>query len=158
VLGGALYRPERRGQGRPVGGRRRLCWRRARATPASTALLACWRVVVSAAECCGSVLARSRRSVTCSKQRKKRGGSWALSSSSPPFLTARVGAEGAWLDCGDVHACGYRVETNGDSNPHSKPDFSDFCLPGVRHNARKKFEFEILKMATMVRPDIGQGV
>jgi hypothetical protein len=29
-------------------------------------------------------------------------GSWVLSSSSPPFLTARVGAEGAGLDRGTV--------------------------------------------------------
>jgi hypothetical protein len=35
--------------------------------------------------------------------------------------------------------------------------FSNFCLPGVRHNARKKFEFEILKTATMVLQHIGQG-
>jgi hypothetical protein len=65
LIGGGFYRPERRGQGHPVGGRRRLCWRRARATPASTALLACWRVVVSATECCGSVLARARWSGAC---------------------------------------------------------------------------------------------
>jgi hypothetical protein len=38
-----------------------------------------------------------------------------------------------------------------------KPIFPDFCSPGVRHNARKKFEFEFLKMATVVCQDIGQG-
>jgi hypothetical protein len=53
-------------------------------------------------------------------------GSWVLSSSSPPFLTARVRAEGAWLDRGDVHERGYRVETNGSSEPHSKLDFLQF--------------------------------
>jgi hypothetical protein len=53
-------------------------------------------------------------------------GSWAMSSSSPPLLTARVGAEGAWLDRGGVHARGYRVETNGSSDPHSKLDISRF--------------------------------
>jgi hypothetical protein len=46
---------------------------------------------------------------------------------------------------------------NGDSEAHSKLDFPDFCLPGVRSNARKKFEFEFLKMATVVRQHIGQG-
>jgi hypothetical protein len=43
---------------------------------------------------------------------------------------------------------------NGDSEAHSKLDFLDFCLPGVRHNARKKFKFEFLKMATVVRQHI----
>jgi hypothetical protein len=54
-------------------------------------------------------------------------GSWAHSSSSPPFLTARVGAEGAGLDRGGVPEHGYRVETNGDSEAHSKLDFLDFA-------------------------------
>jgi hypothetical protein len=84
-------------------------------------------------------------------------GSWARSSSSPPFLTARVGAEGAGLDRGDVHEHGYRVKANGDSDVHSKLDFLDFYLPGVRSNARKKFEFKFLKMATVVRQHIVQG-
>jgi hypothetical protein len=33
----------------------------------------------------------------------------------------------------------------------------DFCPPGARHNARKKFEFEFLKTAIVVCQDIGQG-
>jgi hypothetical protein len=33
----------------------------------------------------------------------------------------------------------------------------DFHLPGVRRNARKKFEFEILKISTLGAPHIGQG-
>jgi hypothetical protein len=36
-------------------------------------------------------------------------GSWALFSSSPPFLTARVRAEGAGVDRGEVHEHGDRV-------------------------------------------------
>jgi hypothetical protein len=84
-------------------------------------------------------------------------GSWARSSSSPPFLTARVGAEGAGLDRGGFHEHGYRVETNGDSDAHSNLIFSDFCLPGVRHNARKKFKFEFLKIFTVGGQHIGQG-
>jgi hypothetical protein len=47
-------------------------------------------------------------------------------SSSPPFLTARVGAEGAGLDRGVVQEHGYRHGTNGDSDLHSKLDFSRF--------------------------------
>jgi hypothetical protein len=81
-----------------------------------------------------------------------------LSSSSPPFLTARVRAEGAGLDRGGLHKHGYRHETNGNSAAHSSFDFVGFCLPCVRRNARKKFKFEFLKTATAVCPDIGQGV
>jgi hypothetical protein len=47
-------------------------------------------------------------------------------SSSPPFLTARVGAEGAGLNRGVVQEHGYRHETNGDIDLHSKLDFSRF--------------------------------
>jgi hypothetical protein len=35
--------------------------------------------------------------------------------------------------------------------------YLDFCPPGARHNARKKFKFEFLKIATVVRQHIGQG-
>jgi hypothetical protein len=49
--------------------------------------------------------------------------SWARSSSSPPLLMAQVGAEEAGVDRGGVHEHGYRVETNGDSEAHSKLDF-----------------------------------
>jgi hypothetical protein len=76
-------------------------------------------------------------------------GSWALSSSSPPFLTAWVGAEGAGLDRGGVQEHGYRHETNGSSDLHSNFDFTGFCLPGVRSNARKNFKFEFLKFFTL---------
>jgi hypothetical protein len=47
-------------------------------------------------------------------------------SSSPPFLSAQVGAEGAGLDRGVVQEHGYRHETNGDSDLHSELDFSRF--------------------------------
>jgi hypothetical protein len=70
-------------------------------------------------------------------------------SSSPPFLTARVGAEGAGLDRGTVQEHGYSHRTNGDSDPHSDHDLFDFHLPGVRRNARKRFKFEILKISTL---------
>jgi hypothetical protein len=52
-------------------------------------------------------------------------------SSSPPFLTAWVGAEGAGLDRGVVNEHGYRPETNGNSDLHSDHDFPDFRLPSV---------------------------
>jgi hypothetical protein len=35
--------------------------------------------------------------------------------------------------------------------------FADFCLPGVRRNARKRFNFEILKISTLGDQHIGQG-
>jgi hypothetical protein len=65
---------------------------------------------------------------------------WAASSSSPPFLMARVGAEGAGLDRGGLHEHGYRLKANGNSEAHSDLIFSDFCSPGVRSNARKKLK------------------
>jgi hypothetical protein len=74
MLGGGFYRPGGRGQGRPVGGRRRGFWRRARAKPGAAALGACWRGLVTATGHCASALARSRRSATCREQREKRGG------------------------------------------------------------------------------------
>jgi hypothetical protein len=53
VIGGAFYRPGGRGQGRPVGGQRRMFWRRARAKPGTAALGACWRGLVAVSEHCG---------------------------------------------------------------------------------------------------------
>jgi hypothetical protein len=74
-----------------------------------------------------------------------------------PCRTAWVGAEGAGVDRGGVHERGYRVETNGDSEAHSKLDFLDFCLPSARHNARKKFKFEFLNFFTLGGQHLGQG-
>jgi hypothetical protein len=70
---------------------------------------------------------------------------------------ARVGAEGAGLDQGGLHGHGYRREANWNSEAHSSSDFLDFCPPGVRHNARKKFKFEFLKIFTLGGQHIGQG-
>jgi hypothetical protein len=81
----------------------------------------------------------------------------AASSSSPPFRTARVRAEGAGLDRGDIHEHGYRHETNGNSEAHSSLDFSGFCPPGVRPNARKKLKFKFLKFFTLGGQHIRQG-
>jgi hypothetical protein len=78
-------------------------------------------------------------------------------SSSPPFLTARVGAEGAGLDRGIAQEHGYRHETNGNSAGYCELDSLRFCLPGVRRNARKRFKFEILKISTLGDQHIGQG-
>jgi hypothetical protein len=92
---------------------------------------------------------RLRWSATCREQREKREGVLGAFLVFPPFLTARVGAKGAGVDRGVVHEYGYRVETDGDSDPHSSSDFLDSCLPGVRSNARKKFKFEFLKFFTL---------
>jgi hypothetical protein len=35
--------------------------------------------------------------------------------------------------------------------------YPDFCPPGVRSNARKKFKFEFLKIFTLGGQHIGQG-
>jgi hypothetical protein len=74
-----------------------------------------------------------------------------------PCRTVWVGAEGAGLDRGDVHEHGYRIRARENSDAHSASDFLDSCPPGVRSNARKKFEFKFLKTATAVCQDIGQG-
>jgi hypothetical protein len=40
----------------------------------------------------------------------------------PPFLTARVRAEGAGLNRGGLHEHGYRLEANGNSAGHCELD------------------------------------
>jgi hypothetical protein len=91
------------------------------------------------------------------EEERQRGGVLGAFLFFPPFLTARVGAEGAGVDRGSLHKHGYRVETHENSEAHSNLIFSDFCLPGVRHNARKKFKFEFLKIFTLGGQHIGQG-
>jgi hypothetical protein len=68
-------------------------------------------------------------------------GSWACSSSSSPCLTARVGAEGAGLDRGDVQEHGYRARANWNNDAHSEVDFSGF-LP-TRCSVKCPQEFKI---------------
>jgi hypothetical protein len=84
-------------------------------------------------------------------------GSWARSSSSPPLLTARVGAEGAGLDQGGSPGMATGFERGRTVVLTVKPIFSDFCSPRVRSNARKNLNFKFLKTATVVRQHIGQG-
>jgi hypothetical protein len=74
LIGGAFYRPEHRGRGRPVARRCGGPGRVRRATLGTAALLACWGALVSAAACCGSVLARAGWSATCSKLGRREGG------------------------------------------------------------------------------------
>jgi hypothetical protein len=78
-------------------------------------------------------------------------------SSSPPFLTARVGAEGVGLDRGIIQEHGDRVWASKNSDLHSSFDLARFRLPGVRRFARKNFKFEILKISTFGDQHIGQG-
>jgi hypothetical protein len=66
-----------------------------------------------------------------------------------PCRTAWIGAEGAGLDRGDVQEHGYRLRARENSDAHSASNFLDFCSPGVRPNARKKFKFEFLKFFTL---------
>jgi hypothetical protein len=91
------------------------------------------------------------------EEERQRGGVLGAFLFFPPLLTARVRAEGAGLDRGVVNEYGYRHEMNGSSDLHSNHDLLDFCLPGVRSNARKKFKFKFLKMATVGLQHIGQG-
>jgi hypothetical protein len=80
-----------------------------------------------------------------------------LSSSSPPHLTARVGAGGTGLDRGTVQEHGDRVWASKNSDFHSSFDLARFHLPGVRRIARKNFKFEILNTSTLGDQQIGQG-
>jgi hypothetical protein len=74
-----------------------------------------------------------------------------------PCLTALVGAGEAGDRQRGLHEHGYRLKANGNSEAHSSFDFSGFCLPRVRSNARKNLNFKFLKTATVVRQHIGQG-
>jgi hypothetical protein len=78
-------------------------------------------------------------------------------SSSPPFLTARVGAGGAGLDRGIVQEHGDRVWASKNSDLHSSFDLARFHLPGVRRIARKNFKFEILKFSTLGTQHMSPG-
>jgi hypothetical protein len=109
LIGGAFYRPERRGRGCPEACRSRGPGCVRRATLGTAALLACWGALVLAAACCVSVLARAGWSATCRLLGKKRGGVLGAASSSPPFSMAWVGAEGAGIDHGIVQEHGNRV-------------------------------------------------
>jgi hypothetical protein len=80
-----------------------------------------------------------------------------LSSSSPPFLTARVGAEGAGLDRGGSPGMATGFKRARTVMLTVTTIFSDFCTPGVRSNARKKSKFEFLKFFTLGGPHIRQG-
>jgi hypothetical protein len=88
---------------------------------------------------------------------KKRGGGPGAVLHFLPCRTAWVGAEGAGVDRGGVQEHGYRLETAGDSDPHSDQDLLDFHLPSVRRNARKGFKFKFLKFSTLGDQHIGQG-
>jgi hypothetical protein len=125
LIGGGFYRPEGRGQGRPVGGRRRVCWRRARARTGTAALLACWRGSVLAAGLCGSVLARPRRSASCREQRDREGGPGVfvlLSSMSHGLGRGR----GGWARPRGLPRHGYRVRAKVNSDVHCESDFPRF--------------------------------
>jgi hypothetical protein len=45
----------------------------------------------------------------------------------------------------------------GTASATVEPIFSDFCPPGVRHNARKNSKFEFLKSFTLGCQHIKQG-
>jgi hypothetical protein len=157
LIGGAFYRPERRGQGRPVSGRRRTCWRRARATLASSALLACWKGLVSAAECCGSALARAGRSGAGREEDDWEGALGAILFF-PPLLLARVGAGGAGLDRGVTQEHGDSARASQNSDHHSGFDLPRSLSASVRRNARKNLKFEFLKFSNLGDQHKSQGI
>jgi hypothetical protein len=115
----------------------------------------------------GGVLSRRRGTVGMlwrahagrhrAESRGKERGVRVCSSSSPPCLTAWVGAGEAGDRPRDVHEHGYRARANVNSIGHSDFDFLDFCPPGARHNARKNSKFEFLKSFTLGCQHITQG-
>jgi hypothetical protein len=74
-----------------------------------------------------------------------------------PCLTAWVEAEGAGARPRGSLEHGYRAGAKVNSVGHSDFDFLDFCPPGVRHDARKKLKFKILKIFTLGGQHIRQG-
>jgi hypothetical protein len=64
---------------------------------------------------------------------------------------------GGWAQPRRLSRHGYRVRASENSEAHSSFDFSGFCLPRVRSNARKNLNFKFLKTATVVHQHIGPG-
>jgi hypothetical protein len=123
LIGGGIYRSERRGRGCPEARRNGGPGRARRATLGTAALLACWGASVSAAECYGSVLASAGRSGACREEDDWEGALGAVLFF-PPLPMARVGAGGAGFNRGVSQEHGYRPEANGDSDHHSDHDLS----------------------------------
>jgi hypothetical protein len=92
------------------------------------------------------------------RRRRRREGGPALSSSSPAFLMARVGAEGTGSVAESPRgmATGFgRGRTVIFTVVLISPDFQ---LPGVRRKARKNFKFEFLKFSTLGDHYLSQGI
>jgi hypothetical protein len=98
-------------------------WQRSKVVPGTAASGACWEGAGSAAECCGSVLARAGLSGACREEEDWEGALGAVLFFLP-LLMARVGAGGAGFDRGVSQEHGYRPEANGDSDHHSDHDLS----------------------------------
>jgi hypothetical protein len=154
---GAFYRPERAGAGVSRRWPGRVSGDVQRAKPGVAALGACWRGEVMASGHCGHALASSRRSVACREAEGQGEGSGRVL---PLFFHVSRPGSGQGrrgIDRGGVHGYGYRARAYGDGVGHSSLDFTEICPPGVRHNARTNFEFEILKSATVGYQDTSQG-
>jgi hypothetical protein len=126
VLGGGFYRPGGRGEGgQKVADARALATcdgqHRAQRPCARAGGVLSWRR--------GTVgrLWRAHAGRRHAERRETERGGSGGSSSSPPRLTVRVGAEGAGLDRGGLHEHGYRARANRNSDDHSSFDFLDFC-------------------------------
>jgi hypothetical protein len=91
------------------------------------------------------------------EEERHSGGSWARSSSSLHFSRLGLGQRelGSTAASSTSMATGSRrtatvILTVNSISP-------DFRLPGVRHNARKRFKFEFLKFFTLGAQHISQG-
>jgi hypothetical protein len=83
------------------------------------------------------------------EEERQRRGSWARSASSLPFSRLGSGQRGLGSTAASSMsmATGLRRTATVILTVHSI--FFDFRLPGVRHNARKRFKFEFLKFFTL---------
>jgi hypothetical protein len=100
-------------------------WQCSKVVPGTTASGACWEGAGSAAECCGSVLARAERSGACIEEEDWEGALGAVLFF-PPLLMAWVGAGGTGVDRGDAKEHGYSPRASKNSDLHSDCDLLDF--------------------------------
>jgi hypothetical protein len=157
LIGGGFYRPERRVRGAQwvagagcagdVHGRH---WPR---RPCSRA---------------GGVLSRPRSAVgrcwrghggreLAEREKEKRGGSGCCLPLLLPF--SQLGSGQRELGSTAASSTSMAIGTRGTGAVifTVKSISSDFCSPGIRHNARKRFKFEILKISTLGDQHISQG-
>jgi hypothetical protein len=142
VLGGAFYRPGGRGRGCPVGGLRR--------GGLATCIVDAGRgglggVLEGFGRGVGALWVGGGKATTVGivqREEGQREGVRAASSFSSHVAWPGSGQRGLGLDQGDSTGMATGCERTGTALVTVNSIFPDFCPPGARHNAHKKFEFE----------------